>query len=68
MSHPKKRATVATVLGETVKEKILAAYRQANWNTTHAASHLGICRRTLLRWVSRYRLRTLIDKERKACP
>ena len=65
MSHPKKRATVATVLGETIKEKILVAYRQANWNTTHAAVSLGICRRTLLRWVTRYRLRTQIDRERK---
>lgn len=55
-------------MGDAVRDKVLVAYREANWNTTHAAERLGICRRTLLRWVTRHRLRTQIDKERKACP
>lgn len=64
MPHP-KRATVATVLRGAVREQILAAYRKADWNTTHAAERLGVSRRTLLRWVVRYGLREDLDQSRQ---
>lgn len=59
-----KRSSVATVLSDVVRASILAAYRAANWNTTRAAEHLGVSRRTLLRWVHRHDLRKEIEKQR----
>jgi transcriptional regulator of acetoin/glycerol metabolism len=61
-----QRTTVGRLLGGAVRDAVIAAYRAENWNSTYAAARLGVSRRTLLRWVVRYRLRTMIEKERRA--
>jgi transcriptional regulator of acetoin/glycerol metabolism len=63
-----RRATVGQVLDVAVRDAVIAAYRATNWNSTYAAARLGVSRRTLLRWVARYRLRTFLDKERNRTP
>ena len=65
MPH-RKRSTAAAIAGAAVRAEVLAAYEETHWNTTHAADLLGVCRRTLLRWAKKYRLRPIIDKARKA--
>ena len=63
MAH--RRATVGQVLGAAVRDAVIAAYRATNWKPTHAAERLGVSRRTLLRWVARYDLRQLLERNRK---
>ena len=49
-------------------DAILAAYREAQGNSSRAARVLGVSRRTLLRWVARLNLRDAIDRLRQDYP
>ncbi len=49
-------------------DAILAAYREAEGNSSRAARVLGVSRRTLLRWVARLNLRDAIDRLRQDYP